>query len=93
MLRSIGWLAVGSLLWISFSGSTSAREPGWSPVVIARGAYREQIKSLPMEQRPYRPLHFYGNTVRRLHYRGNPLPGPRDVIAPVVVSGSRLLRR
>lgn len=54
-------------------------EPGWSPVVIARGEYREQIKSQPIEQRPYRPFHFYGNTVRRQHHRGNPLPMPRDL--------------
>lgn len=37
----------------------------WSPVVIARGEYRSQIKALPMEQRPNRPFHFYGNFVRR----------------------------
>ena len=47
-------------------------EPGWSPVVIPTGAYREQIKSMPIEQRPYRPFHFYGNTVRRSYYRGTP---------------------
>jgi hypothetical protein len=56
-----------------------AAEPGWSPIVIPTGEYREQIKSLPIEQRPYRPLHFYGNTVRRSHYRGNPVVMPRDI--------------
>ena len=58
----------------------SAAEPGWSPVVIATGEYRESIKSLPIEQRPYRPFHFYGNTIRRNHYRGNPMVMPRDIV-------------
>ncbi|TWU56508.1 hypothetical protein Poly51_24190 [Rubripirellula tenax] len=56
---------------------TQAAEPGWSPVIIARGEYRQQIESMPIELRPYRPLHFYGNTVRRNHYHGTPLPLPR----------------
>ncbi|MDA1051603.1 MAG: hypothetical protein O3C40_14130 [Planctomycetota bacterium] len=37
--------------------------------VIARGAQREAIKSEHILNRPYRPLHFYGNTVRRRHTR------------------------
>lgn len=64
----------------------SAAEPGWSPVIIATGDYRKQIESTPIEQRPYRPLHFYGNTVRRMHYRGNPLPLPRGLGQGVVPS-------
>lgn len=43
--------------------------PGWSPVIIPTGQYRSEIKSMPIHERPYRPLHFYGNTVRRNHYR------------------------
>ena len=38
---------------------------GYYPYTIARSQDREWIRSLPMEQRPNRPLHFYGNTVRR----------------------------
>jgi hypothetical protein len=60
-------------------GVVNAAEPTWSPIVIPTGEYREQIKSMPIEQRPYRPLHFYGNTVRRNHYRGNPVATPRDL--------------
>ncbi|MEL7498510.1 MAG: hypothetical protein AAFN77_12935 [Planctomycetota bacterium] len=26
---------------------------------------RRQLRAMPIEQRPYRPFHFYGNTVRR----------------------------
>ena len=31
---------------------------------------RAEIKSLPIEQRPNRPGHFYGNTVRRRLHSG-----------------------
>ncbi len=55
-------------------------EPGWTYGVVRIGEDRDAIKSLPMTERPYRPLHFYGNTVRRMHYRGTPLPAPRDVV-------------
>ncbi len=59
------------------AANAGAAEPGWSPVIVARGEYRDQIQSTPIEKRPYRPLHVYGNTVRRQHYRGTPLPVPR----------------
>ena len=55
-------------------------EPGWLGVIIARGELRDQIESTPMLERPYRPLHFYGNTVRRNHYRGAPAPKLKDVV-------------
>ena len=60
----------------------SAAEPGWSPVIIATGEYGEKIRSMPLEKRPYRPFHIYGNTVRRMHHRGNPLPLPRSFPTP-----------
>lgn len=81
--------AAAMLVVLAASDSASAGEPGWSPVVIARGEYRDQIKSMPMEQRPYRPLHFYGNTVRRIHYRGTPTPSVRELVAPILVQPSR----
>lgn len=55
-------------------------EPGWVHGVIRVGEERDAIKSLPMTERPYRPLHFYGNTVRRMHYRGTAIPAPRNVV-------------
>lgn len=42
-----------------------AQESGRLPI-IARGELRQEIKSTPILERPNRPLHFYGNTVRRL---------------------------
>lgn len=50
----------------------------WYPYVIARGSDRDRIKELPIEQRPNRPLHFYGNTVRRnLNRQSNGRPFSR----------------
>jgi hypothetical protein len=42
----------------------------FDPRVVTFGESREQIKSTPVLERPYRPLHVYGNTVRRRHHRG-----------------------
>ncbi|SFI92038.1 hypothetical protein [Planctomicrobium piriforme] len=56
------------------------------PVVVARGELREQIEATPMEDRPYRPFHFYGNTVRRVHYHGSALP--RVFVRPVLDTNS-----
>ena len=38
---------------------------GFDPRVVTFGSEREQLKSMPIEKRPNRPLHVYGNTVRR----------------------------
>ena len=46
------------------------QEASASGPVIARGAERQAIKSTHILYRPYRPGHFYGNTVRRRHARG-----------------------
>lgn len=63
------------------------QEPGWAPQIVARGEQRARLQSTPILERPYRPLHFYGNTVRRLHYRGTPLPTPREALAlPLLVT-------
>jgi hypothetical protein len=58
-----------SALW---AGDCSAQvyysaTPSYYPYTIARPQDREWIRNLPMEQRPDRPLHFYGNWVRRTY--------------------------
>lgn len=74
-------LAFAFVAILSLAGGVSlADEPGWQGNVIARGAEREKIQNTPILERPYRPLHFYGNTVRRRHYRGTAVPAPRDVV-------------
>lgn len=74
-------LVAASALVVGLLGSfeSMAQEPGWSGPVIARGPQRAAIEATPILERPYRPGHFYGNTVRRRHYRGTALPIPRDI--------------
>jgi len=90
-ILSVGLLLVNSnAAWAASSDSASAaapnaapaapHEPGWLGVVIARGELKQWIDSTPIVDRPNRPFHFYGNTVRRKYYRGNPLPQPNDVV-------------
>jgi hypothetical protein len=47
---------------------------GFDPRVVMLGEARDQLKATPIEERPYRPLHVYGNTVRRRHTRSTPQP-------------------
>jgi hypothetical protein len=61
LLVLVVFLTIPSLL----PGQERARGP-----IIARGAERDAIRSTHILNRPYRPLHFYGNTVRRRHARG-----------------------
>lgn len=42
--------------------------------IVTFGETREQIQNTPILERPYRPLHVYGNTVRRRHHRGTAKP-------------------
>ena len=57
-------------------------EPGWERGAIRLGADRQKIRNTHILHRPYRPLHVYGNTVRRLHYHGQLLPSRRNVSRP-----------
>lgn len=56
---------------------------GWYPYVIARGEDRQWIRETPIEQRPNRPLHFWGNTRRR--GQAGPIIQPGTAIAGVGV--------
>lgn len=47
----------------------AASQTGFDPRIVTFGPEREQIKSIPIEQRPNRPLHVYGNSVRRRMHR------------------------
>ncbi len=73
-------MAIGVVLGgLSLPCPSVAAEPGWVGQVIKPRLQREQIRQTPLIHRPYRPLHFYGNTVRRAHYHGRALPTPRDL--------------
>jgi hypothetical protein len=65
-------------------------EPGWSRGVVLFGEAREEKNATPILERDYRPLHFYGNTVRRRHYRGAARPTASDLRQTVLpAAGSR----
>lgn len=53
-----------------FQGTrTAIARVGFSPNIVAPSAEYETIKNMHILERPYRPFHFYGNTIRRRHYR------------------------
>jgi hypothetical protein len=68
-MRSVLYVAV-SLAALIPASSAGARDPGFDPRIVTFGETREQIKSTPITLRPNRPLHVYGNTVRRRQARG-----------------------
>ena len=70
---------LSSVLAIAFAAPAPAQEPGWWGVVIASGPDQARVEATPIIRRPYRPLHFYGNTVRRRYYRGTAVPNLRDL--------------
>ncbi|HBJ34190.1 MAG TPA: hypothetical protein DDZ51_05380 [Planctomycetaceae bacterium] len=74
-------IAVFGLATLFCAEESTGQQPGWSPNIIATGQERDRIRATPIEQRPYRPMHLYGNTVRRLHYRGTPLPTIAETVA------------
>ncbi len=58
---------------------TQAQEPGWTSGVIKRGNVRTDSRNTHILKRPYRPFHFYGNTVRRMHYQNRVLPSADEL--------------
>lgn len=70
--RTMRWIlyAAVSLAALIPVSPVEARDTGFDPRIVTFGETREQIKSTPINQRPNRPLHVYGNTVRRRTSRG-----------------------
>ena len=60
------WMVLGSAAQIL----AVASKGGWDSTIILRGSERTAVKSIPIENRPNRPLHVYGNTIRRMDHRG-----------------------
>ncbi len=58
-----------TLLTAGTSSVPAFAQTGFDPRIIVFGDEREKIENTPIEQRPNRPLHFYGNTIRRRTYR------------------------
>lgn len=88
----MGLSLVAAVAIVFGADSASAQcngEPGWYPYTFARGSDRARIAETPLLQRPYRPLHFYGNTIRRSYYRGSALPRVSDARGTVRSIASR----
>jgi len=62
-------VALAALLAAVVAPAPADAGTGFDPRVVTFGESRDQIKSTPITQRPNRPLHVYGNTVRRRHQR------------------------
>ncbi|MEL6108358.1 MAG: hypothetical protein AAFU85_20210 [Planctomycetota bacterium] len=60
------WFVAGLLVFSMNAGAGAQSPTGWSPIVLPTGTYRDCIKATPIEQRPGRLLHVYGNTVRMI---------------------------
>lgn len=67
---------IGIALWAIPSAVSAMEQSGSNgsrPVVTGVTAQdRESIRQTPLLERPNRPGHFYGNTVRWLHDRRSP---------------------
>jgi len=61
--------------------------PSYYPYTIARPQDRTWIRNLPMEKRPDRPLHFYGNRMRRSYSVQRPSYGPQPRIQTNLARG------
>ncbi len=63
-MRYLSILIVATIL----TGVSFVTEP--APASAYSSAQRAAIRQMPIEKRPDRPGHFYGNTVRRLNRIG-----------------------
>ena len=72
-----------------------AADTGFDPRIIVFGEERERIQNTPIEQRPNRPLHFYGNSVRRRNTRSvsRPSQSRGNSVRSAGQSGSRRVPR
>ena len=70
---------LGILMLLGATPSLVAQEPGWSRSIIIVGPESDALNQIDPRLRPYRPFHFYGNSLRRAYYRGNPLPTLDDL--------------
>jgi hypothetical protein len=68
-MRTIVIATIATVALVPVS-SVEAATSRIDPRIIVTGEAREQIQNTPILERPNRPLHVYGNTVRRRHHRG-----------------------
>ncbi len=62
-------LRIFVVLTVGVTAAVPCPASGFDPRIVTFGSERDQIKSMPIEKRPNRPLHVYGNSVRRRNAR------------------------
>jgi len=72
-------LAFTAAIILSVVAWSMANEPGWTSRILVPQSEEAVRQATPIMNRPYRPLHFYGNTVRRMHYHGRVRPTLTEV--------------
>ena len=91
--RPAAVFAAAVTLSFAFAGSAAAEaaeaSSGVSLKVITFGDERARLQSTPIEERPYRPLHFYGNRVRRQSRRSTASSEARSTQATPASNASR----
>ena len=63
-----------------WQGSLSG--PGFTPRMIKTPQERVQLRNVPIIHRPYRPGHFYGNSVRLIHQSRQNVPNLLPRVLP-----------
>lgn len=91
MRKRLAIIVVPVILLLAVTNASGEAPTGWSPVVLPTGEYRATIQAMPIVQRPGRPLHVYGNTVRYRHQRTTGLQTGRPVRR--ILLGTDTLRR
>ena len=86
MVLLLWWL--GTSAWVA-AADNALGEPSWSRGVVLSGEARAVKNQTPILEREYRPLHIYGNTVRRLYYRGAARPTISDGFQAIKTTISR----
>lgn len=73
----LGRASLGLMTGVMLLASAAVAQDSDRLPIIAFGQLRQEIKATPILERPYyRPLHFYGNTVRRQYARATgTMPG------------------
>lgn len=57
----LGAAIAAGFFWFGFYGHQPSH-------AMSRAEYRAHVRAMPLLERPNRPGHFYGNTVRRMHH-------------------------
>ncbi|MCA9267400.1 MAG: hypothetical protein KDA41_02970 [Planctomycetales bacterium] len=78
----LGFAAFALFVAIASVDVAFSRSPLWGSFALPTSPEAQQIRQQPLLERPDRPGHFVGNTIRRVNRHGHPLPVPGESTAP-----------